>query len=485
VSLSSKIAVNSVAQASRQLVVAVTGIVSVGIATRYLSIEEYGGVLAALVLLSLFSVAADFGIAAMTVRAMAREPENALAIQSSAFWVWVAYGIPTAALIVLAAQLSYPGAEHETTRHAVLILLLTFPLGPFGGVANTRAIAEQRVWLTSLGSVAARTLSLGSVVLAVVLDLGPMGIAAAFASGFIFENLASIVLIRPKIDLRLGLDRVRIRSLVVAAIPLGAVMVINGLYFRLDAFLLSLLGGERDLALYGVAYKAFDTLLALPGFVMITLLPVLAQLDPGSERFQELVQKAFAGMCVIVVPLAGFSLLGREAMVTLAGPQYAEGGLVLTLVVLSVAFACLQGVFGNTLVTQGRQVVLLRVSLAVLVVNLVLNAIAIPLAGARGAAGGLLASEAVSIALTLYVYRTVAPLPRVMAPLRLLLALLALIAASSVRLLIDDEMIGMLVAVILGSVAYVAVLVALRALPPYVVAPFLSALRALRTRSAA
>lgn len=477
-SLANKIAVNSAAQAARQLVVAVGGIVSVGVATRYLSVEEYGGVLAALVLLSLFSVAADFGIASMTVRAMAREPENARAIQSSAFWVWVAFGVPTAALIAIVGQIAY--ADDATTRNAVLILLASFPLGPLGGVANTRAIAEQRVWLTSLGSIVARLLAVAAIVAAALLDLGAMGIAAAFAAGYVFEQVASIVLIRPSVGLRLGLDRARIRGLVVAALPLGAVMVLNGLYFRLDAFLLSLLSGEREVALYGVAYKAFDTLLALPGFVMITLLPVLSQLDPTQPRFRELVQKAFTGMCVLAAPLAGLSLLGREAMVALAGPKYAEGGLVLTLIVLSVTLACLQGVFGNTLVTQGRQAALLRVSLSVLVVNIVLNAIAIPLAGARGAAGALLASEVVSLAMTALVYRRVAPLPRVEAPVRQLLALTALVLASSVRLLVDDDVLALLVGASAGGAAYVATLGALGALPAYVAAPFVSGLRAAR-----
>jgi stage V sporulation protein B len=484
VKLAQKIALNSSAQTARQLFFAATGIVSVGVAARYLTVDQYGGVLAALVLLSLFSVATDFGISMMTVRAIAREPENAVAIQSSAFWVWTAFVIPTALAIMAVSQIAYPGPENATTRDSVLVLMATFPLRPWAGVADTRAIAQQRVWVTALGSIGARALSMLAVVLAALLDFGPLGIAGAFASGYVLESLFSIVLVRPHVRLRLGLDRARIWSLIVAAAPLGMIMVINGLYFRIDGLLLSVLGTNAELAVYGVAYKAFDVLLALPGFVMITLVPELARLDPAEPRFQTLVQRAFTGMCFLALPIVGFSLLGREAMVALAGGKYADGGLVLTLIMLSVSCACLQGVFGYTLVAQGKQGVLLRVSAAVLVLNGALNLVAIPLWGDRGAAAVLVVSELLSLSFTLYVYRGIAPLPRVHMPARLLMALAALIAALSVSYLIANALLATLASVVTGLIAYVGALIALRAVPPYVAAPFASAIRMIRPRGA-
>ncbi len=483
--LGQKIALNSSFQAARQIFVAATGIVSVAVATRYLTVDQYGGVLAALVLISLLSFATDFGIAAMTVRAMARDPENEIAISSSAFWVWVAFTIPTALLILISAQIFYPGAEGEITRESALILMTIFPFGPLAGVAGVRAVADQRVWIVSLSSILARALSLLAVILAAALHGGPLGIAAAFASGFIFEQLFAIVAIRPRVEWRVGLHRARIWSLVAAAIPLGMVMVINGLYFRLDAFLLSLLGSQSDLAVYGVAYKAFESLLALPGFVMVTLMPVLAQLELSDARFQELVQKAFTAMTILVLPIVGFSLFGREAMVALAGPKYAGGGLVLALIMCSVAFAGVQGVFGNALVTQGRQRVLLRVSGAVLVANALINLAVIPLFGDRGAAGALLLTESLSLVLTLRVYGKLSPVPRLHAPWRLLIALAALVVVAAACLVIPTAIGAIGVGIVLGLIAYVAVLIALHALPSYVREPVESLVRSIRLRSAA
>jgi O-antigen/teichoic acid export membrane protein len=482
--LTEKIALNSSVQAARQVVTAITGIVSVAIATRYLSVDEYGAILAALVLIALVSFATDFGVAAMTVRSMAREPENETAIQSSAFWVWVAFTVPTALAILAIAQVAYPGSDGATTRDAVLILMAIFPLMPFSGVANVRATADQRVWVTSISSILARVLALGSVIAAAALDLGAMGITAAFASGFVFEQALAILFIRPTIEFRVGLHRARIWGLVLAAIPLGLVMIINGLYFRLDAFLISLLGTERDLAVYGVAYKAFESFLAFPEFVMVTLLPVLARLHFSEERFQELVQKAFTMMTLMALPIAGFALLGKEAMVALGGDKYAGGGLVLGLIMCSVALACVQGVFGNALVTQGRQKALLRVSVSVLVANGIVNLAAIPLWGDTGAAAALLLTEMLSLAITLHVYHRFAPLPHLHKPLRTLAAIGALVGVAAACVAVSPTTVGMLVAIALGLLAYILALVVLRVLPPYVSQPLLRMLRSLRPRSA-
>jgi O-antigen/teichoic acid export membrane protein len=480
--LAQKVALNSSAQAISRAFLALAGIVSVAVATRYLTVDQYGSVLAAMVLFSLLGFATDFGISAMTVRAIARDPENETAIASSAFWVWTAFTLPTAVLILVASLVFYPGSDGTTTRESVLIMMAIFPLGPFAGVAGVRAIASQRVWILSIASILSRAGSLLLLIMAAVLDLGPLGIAGAFAAGYVLEQAFIIAFLRPTIQFRVGLHRARIWALVAAAVPLGVVMMINGLYFRLDAFLLSVLGTERDLALYGVAYKAFESLLGLPDFVMITLVPVLAKLELGDARFRELVQKAFTGMTILALPIIGLSVLGREMMIALGGQKYAGGGLVLTLIMCSVAFSCVQAVFGNALVTQGRQTLLLKVSVTILVANGLLNLAAIPLFGAEGAAGALLLTELLSFGFTLYVYGRVADLPRLQQPIRLATALAGLIVVALVCQVISEPVAAIVVGAGLGTLVYGGLLVALGAMPNYIREPFETTFRMLRAK---
>jgi O-antigen/teichoic acid export membrane protein len=346
-----------------------------------------------------------------------------------------------------------------------VILLASFLLKPWAGVTRAKAVVQQRQYLMSLANVLSRMVSLVVLVLAVWLDGGPIAIAAGFASGMVLEDVFALLLLRPRLGAVPDRNNGRLREVVGAAVPLGTILVVNGMYFKTAALLLSVLATDRDVALYGVAYKAFEVLFALPGFVMVTLLPELARLDAGEPRFNAIVQKAFTAMTLLSLPIVGFALCGREMMEVLGGSQYGEAGGLLAFILASVTLACVQGVFGYTLVSQGRQGVLLKVSLTVLVVNVVANLILIPPLGLTGAGIALLGSEVTSIVLTMLVYRGVAPLPRLQLPVRAAVAVGAMLVATSVRLLFDSALIGLAAAGIAGLAAYGGTLLLLRAVP--------------------
>jgi O-antigen/teichoic acid export membrane protein len=483
--LAQKVAVNAGSQAGSQLFAALAGILSVGIAARYLSVNEYGEVVTAVVLTSLLYFAADFGITPTAARMVARDEANAGRILAGAFWAGVMFNVATVIGIFVVSRAIYAGDDDATTRTAVIVLLAAYLLKPWAGVTRAKAIVEQRQYLMSLANVLSRLVSLVVLGITVWLDAGPVAVAAGFAAGMVLEDVFALLLLRPRLGAIPDRQSGRWREVVGAAVPLGTILVVNGLYFKTPALLLSVLATDRDVALYGVAYKAFEVLFALPGFVMVTLLPELARLDAGEPRFNAIVQKAFTAMTLLALPIVGMALCGTEMMRVLGGSQYGEAGGLLAFILAAVTLACVQGVFGYTLVSQGRQGVLLKVSLTVLAVNVAANLILIPTLGLTGASIALLSSEVTSITLTMLVYRGVAPLPRVQVPVRAALAVGAMLAATSVRLLFDSALIGLVVAGIAGLAAYGGTLLLLHAVPDDLRAALGGLLRISRPRSTA
>jgi O-antigen/teichoic acid export membrane protein len=483
--LAQKVAVNSASQAASQLFAAFAGILSVGIAARYLSVDQYGEVVTAVVLTSLLYFAADFGITPTAARMVARDGADEGRILAGAFWAGVMFNLTTVVGILVISQLVYSGGDDATTRIAVVILLSSYLLKPWAGVTRAKAIVEQRQYLMSLANVLSRVVSLIILVIAVWLDLGPIAVAIGFATGMVMEDVFALTLLRPRLGGVPNRHSGRVREVVAAAVPLGTILVVNGLYFKTPALLLSVLASDRDVALYGVAYKAFEVLFALPSFVMVTLLPELARLDAGEPRFNAIVQKAFTAMNLLALPIVGMALCGTEMMRLLGGSQYGQAGGLLALILASVTLTCVQGVFGYTLVSQGRQGVLLKVSLTVLAVNVIANLILIPTIGLTGAGIALLASEVTSISLTMLAYRTVAPLPRLQVPAKAALAVAAMLGATSIRLLFDSAFIGLIAAGIAGVTAYAATLLLLHAVPDDLRAALGGLLRISRPRSTA
>jgi O-antigen/teichoic acid export membrane protein len=256
-----------------------------------------------------------------------------------------------------------------------------------------------------------------------------------------------------------------------AAAPLGAIVIVNYLYFRLDLFLLSLLGTRADVARYGVSYKVIEALILVPAFVMTTLLPDAARAAPFSERLDRIVRNAVAAMQLIALPLIALSFFSLQILRLIAGAAYAPAAFTLQLLMIGVAISFVQQVFGYTLVAQNRQLQALYVLVGVLLLNLVLNLILIPLFAIKGAAIALVVSEVASLVGTAAVYSRIGTVPRMYLPFRTAAAagvMATVVVATRVALptIVPSAFVTLAVGGVLSSAAYLLILQRLHAVPP-------------------
>jgi O-antigen/teichoic acid export membrane protein len=204
---------------------------------------------------------------------------------------------------------------------------------------------------------------------------------------------------------------------------------------------------------------------------MITLMPQLARLSGNSGEFRALLQRAFEVMQLLAVPVLLLGVFAEELLVLIGGPAFRPAADALRLMLLALALAYMQTVLGHALVAQGRQRLALRVSLQVLVLNLVLNVALIPEFGIIGAAIALVVSELASLLLMWRRFRETGTPPR----LRLSLAQCGAAAAMLIAF-VGARWLGgeaglsaaplLLVGGALGSIAYLVALAGLGGLPP-------------------
>ncbi len=60
-----------------------------------------------------------------------------------------------------------------------------------------------------------------------------------------------------------------------STLPLSATLILNVLYFRADAFILSFFKGSADVGIYNLAYQVFQAVLVLPTFIMNSYYPMM------------------------------------------------------------------------------------------------------------------------------------------------------------------------------------------------------------------
>ncbi|MGB5342600.1 MAG: oligosaccharide flippase family protein [Thermoanaerobaculia bacterium] len=192
-----------------------------------------------------------------------------------------------------------------------------------------------------------------------------------------------------------------------ASIPLVIGQLLRALINVFDVVLLALLLGEVSVGLYTAAYRICFLVILIGHSLQVAYLPALSRAAHRSNaRASQLVNRALEFAAAIAVPMAaGGILLAGPLLIHLFGPEYGEGTEAFRLLLISVAFIFVHGVFGNTLLAHDRTRVLMWIQALGASLNVVLNLILIPLHGIVGAAVATVAAEGLILSLDYFACR--------------------------------------------------------------------------------
>jgi O-antigen/teichoic acid export membrane protein len=469
VTLARQVAVTTAALVAARGVVIVAGIVAVGLASHYLGVGEYGALTAAMAFASSFAVLTDLGLSTVAAREIAVAPDRTRAIVGNVITVGLALGVAAAGLAVAAMFIAFPGDGRHDTRVAIAILLVQLAAAPFSGAARAHFTAAGRGHVIAVGDMALAGFMALATLVVVEADLGFLAVVAAVAGGYVAQAIALAIAAARARGLYVSLDRREWATLTRLALPLGGALILNYLYFRLDILLLAWLKDDEAVGLYGLAYRVIEALMVLPGYVMLGLFPEIARSGTDPGRLSSLVGAAVAAMEVIALALVVTTIaFADEVVQVIGGGGFEDAAPVLRILMIAVGLSYLNGVYGNALVALGRQGALLRVTAAVLVVNIAVNLALIPPFGVEGAAVAVVISEVVGLYVIRRLYIGVASAPPPAPHLRIAAAGAITGALLVLKLLLPDDLPAAAVAIVGGLLAmavYGALALALRAVP--------------------
>lgn len=409
--LARKVAVNTANLTVGRLALAGSGLVGTAATTRYLGLEAFGSLTVALLLVSVFATLGDGGVYQVVARELARRPEDEPRLLANTLGVGLVAAVVTTGLAVLVGTIAYAG-DRERIHQGIAILAVQLLFTGVNGTAFAFLTVRQRLAPMAIAAVLSSLAFLVALGLAIWLDLGFAGVAAAYAIGGIANSGPAVWVLRGR--LRPAADLGMWRDLARWAAPQGAIVVLGVVYFRLDSFLLSFLADRREVALYGLGYKVVEVLIFVPGYFVATLFPEFARAERRSERLAGMTQAGFTLLelmsVAVVIVFAGFA---AETVRVVGGPRFADAAPVLAVLTAALVFLYLNTLFFQALVAMGEQRRLVWSVLAVLAVNIALNFLLIPPLGAMGSALAVVTCEILSLAIGLTLYRAVAgELPR-------------------------------------------------------------------------
>ena len=369
----------------------------VSAAPRVLGVDEYGSMQAALALAGLAMGFSDLGVSAHTLRESARDPEaggpllvNMLATRVAAVAACGAVGL-AAALV-----LGYRGGALGAIA-AALVYLAGQHLTGFGRIFfRSYQVLHLEAWST----VAEKALVVGAGAVGLVAVGTAGGTLSAMAAALALVAAAQLRWItRRLVSLRRAwLDASFARRAVWLALPLGAADVLLSVYLRTDQVMIEAMLGDRAAGQYGQAYRILEALGLLPAVVVqASLFPRLSRLAGGGSgvTYRRLLAKVGGGLAAVAVGVAAVLWAVSEPLILwLTGdPAFAPAGDALGVLAWTFPFTCVKDVLFISFLAQRRHGPAVALFGAAVLLNVGLNAAAIPAYGIVGASAVPLATE--------------------------------------------------------------------------------------------
>jgi O-antigen/teichoic acid export membrane protein len=369
---------------------------------RYLGAVGSGQLHLAASLWAIVGIVAAFGMDALVIKEVARDPNRASELLSTSIILRSLFFLFGSVVVYFYARaVQYP----EMTTNVILIIGIANFFVSVGGALQSNLQGLERMEFTSLGTAIERTLAtLGSIAL-LLLGFGVLQVALLSA----ISSLAGVLVLyfslrqiqKPKLVVNFSVMKWMIKS----SLPFlftGAFIVIYG---QIDTILISMFVDERGVGLYGVTDRLIGTLFFIPAIIITATGPALCRMFVSEpESFTQLLRRSFNFTILIAVPIGlGTLLIANSAVVLLFGDGFVDSGPILAVRGIVLIFAFLNTLIGLFMIATDRQKPWTVVLGAAVLLTVPLDIVLIPYAErtfANGALGGALAYIFTEIGIT-------------------------------------------------------------------------------------
>jgi O-antigen/teichoic acid export membrane protein len=403
------IAVNTTAQIIARVISAgVTFIIALVIANRY-GAAGFGDFVKITTYIAFFYLLADFGLNAVFLQ---RHPADSDISGDTAHGAWedllalrlLVSCVLTAGACLLLFVLPRSDSQGYTALVRIGIVLFA-PTILFTALTTSANALFQKYLRYDLSTVAVTAGSLASLVLVLattlpqLVDTNILLVTTSLLIGSAVTSFTGLLLTRRlHITRHTHLSPGRMKSLLVAGVPLGLTLLFNLVYFRIDSIILTLTRTTQEVGVYGFAYKVFEIPLVLPTFFMNALYPIMLAVAADKEEqirnsFRRLVARS-AAFLFLAACLLSLMLWFGAPLISFVRSDFVPGIPALRVLAYGLPFFFLSSITMWILITYKRQKILAVMYGVTMLLNVGLNMAFIPVYGYMAAAWTTVVSEA-------------------------------------------------------------------------------------------
>lgn len=366
---------------------------------RYLGKGQMGIYAFALSFTIILVVLGDLGIRDFVVREVSRKREEAGHFYANGLGIKAVLSLFSLIVIILITSKIGGGREKNLV---ILYIGLAAIIGSFSDFTKGFFRAFEKMEYELLGTLLERFSILGLVLWGIHQRFPLVKITELLLLGSLFGIMCNTIIFLLKISRPYpSFKREHLLGILRGAAPFALSIVFGTIYWQIDTVMVSLMRGDVETGLYGVAYRPLLSLFFLPSFFMISLFPVMSRSYPVSkEKVADLYRKSFKYLFLIGFPLSvTIFVLSPQIILILYGKEYM--GSVTVMMVLSwfIFLKFLNYSTGTVLWAINRQKQRAESQGITVAVNVILNYILIKRYGFLGAGISTLITEVFLFAL--------------------------------------------------------------------------------------
>ena len=340
------IAFNTLSQVLGKAIGASTVLVVSLVVARRFGTEGYGDFIKITTFVSFFFLLSDFGLNAIYLKNIRDEWETLVLLRVAAGAL-----LMVVALILVNVLPSGLSQSQGYSMSVRLGIALFVPAIVFQGLITSANAIFQKHLRYDFSTIALAMGSAGTLVVLWFLSTsrmsGPLIGTSAIIAGLIIHAAAGLCFaVRLRGYFHWTFLGKKIMSLLIPAIPLGAVLLFNVVYFHADSVILTLLRSTKEVGIYGLAFKIFELPLVVPVFFMNSVYPLLLQaVRPKGQKpdkiFTLLLQRS-AVWLLLASLISLFIVWTASPIVSFIRPDFSQSIIPLRILAIGLPlFFCL------------------------------------------------------------------------------------------------------------------------------------------------
>lgn len=392
-SLTRKIAHNTLLQFTSKVIGTALGLVTISLMTRALGQAGFGYYSTVMGFLQFFGILVDFGLTLTTAQMLGKSRAQG----SAAAWDEQTLLSNILGLRVITAVIFLGLAP---------LLVMVFPYAPIVklgiaiGALSFFFMSLNQIFLgyfqarlemqwVSIAEIVNRVFLLVAIIACIAFGWGLLAMITAVTLSNVVQFLFLVLPASRKTRVSMAVTWACWLDIWRSTWPIALSIALNLLYLKTDILVLSVYRSPEEVGLYGAAYKVVDVLTTFPVLFAGLLLPLLTQYwqTTDRERFRRLIQQGFDALSIVAWPIMiGTIFVGHDLMALIAGEPFRASGFLLQLLIWASGIIFFNAVFAHAIVAIDKQKQTIFAYGVTAIVGLAGYILFIPRYGAIGAA---------------------------------------------------------------------------------------------------